>query len=266
MHTSLYSFPRCLPRAQRCKKKGELVESQCSNAADLKVMKMFESLSSHGLLCALTEKGEAHLFSQVPVSDKRNQPTAGQQPYRSAPDGALQAVCSERRCACTQKTSPEQAVICFSPLTLSACTLVKKLASSVHARHVLLYLLHQTVLQGVHTSNMHTDHGGTQNWAKSYTHISTDAERHSEQPHCIYLLENSHLKVYSNPPHTMSPSTYVRAQTLSPGFLCHAVSGVAECAWSVSQIYHIPGLYPDPFNEVSNVSVHVSISSGMSDK
>lgn len=57
----------------------------------------------------------------------------------------------------------------------------------------------------------------------------------------------------------------MHAQTLSPGFLCCAVFR-GESTWSVSQIDHIPGLYPDPFNEVSNVSVRVSISSGMSDK
>jgi len=82
----------------------------------------------------------------------------------------------------------------------------------------------------------------------------------------FYLLESGPEKIYSNRIHAVSfPCADVRAQTLSPGFLCYAVSW-GESIWSVSQIYHIPGLYPDPFNEVSNVSVHVSISSGMSDK
>lgn len=270
MHTSLHSFPRCLPRARRCKKKGELVESQCSNAADLKVMKMFESPSSHGLLYALTERGEAHLFSQVPVSNKRNQPTPGL--LVSSHTGQLLTVtcrlCAVSDGVCAPRKPP------LSRRSSAFCHSCSLLAHWIKNRHGLCMpdtscctcCTNHTVLQGVHTSNMHTEHGGTQNWAKSYAHTRTDAERRSEQPYCIYLLENSHLKVYNNPLHAMSPSTDVHAQTLSPGFLCRAVSGVAECAWSVSQIYHIPGLYPDPFNEVSNVSVHVSISSGMSDK
>lgn len=79
-------------------------------------------------------------------------------------------------------------------------------------------------------------------------------------------MESSPVKIYGNNIRTISsPHADVNAQTLSSGFLCCGVFR-GERTWSVSQIYHIPGLYPDPFNEVSNVSVHVSISSGMSDK
>jgi len=82
-----------------------------------------------------------------------------------------------------------------------------------------------------------------------------------EQPECIYLLGNSHPKIYSS-----LLSMHRCARTNSFPWILVQSPGVVGCAWSASQIYHIPGLYPDPFNEVSNVSVRVSISSGMSDK
>lgn len=151
----------CSPRAQRYERKGEIVESQCLNAADLKVMKMFESPSSHGLLCALTERGEAHLFSQVPVSDRRNWPTPGifVSSHTAQLLTATHRLCAVRDGVHAPREPPlsrRSSAFCHS-CSLQAHSL-QKLAWSVHARHVLLYLLHQphSSPRSVHTSNTHT--------------------------------------------------------------------------------------------------------------
>lgn len=173
------------------------------------------------------------------------------------------------------ETSSTHVGICFLLLTCSLqAQWLQKQAWSMNTRHVLLYLLHQLDISigNVYTSNTHTYHGDKQEWGESciltstHPHIQMQWDKLHEQPYYIYLLESSPVKIYSNHIYAISsPCADVHAQTLSPGFLCCAVFR-GECTWSASQIYHIPGLYPDPSNEVSNVSVHVSISSGMSDK
>lgn len=133
-------------------------------------------------------------------------------------------------------------------------------ASTGHFYRKCIYIKH------THIARRHTGMGVSCILTSTHTHIQMQRGTLREQPYCIYLLESSPVKISSNRTEAISPPCAdVHAQTLSPGFLCCAVFR-GERTWSVSQIYHIPGLYPDPFNEVSNVSVHVSISSGMSDK
>lgn len=72
-------------RAQRHKGNGEIVESRYLNAVDLKV---HESPSSYGDLCALSERAETCLFLQVPVFKLEELASIryfGHQSYSSAP-------------------------------------------------------------------------------------------------------------------------------------------------------------------------------------
>lgn len=100
------------------------------------------------------------------------------------------------------------------------------------------------------------------------THTETNKcrERHYMSNQTIIIYCQVVLQRSTAPTEPQShPLPTCAGKTPSPGALCSAVSR-SECTCSASQIYHIPGLYPDHFNEVSKVSVHVSISSGMSDE